>query len=96
MDNVNPAVNDRGELAWSYGPTPTEHDIRMLRRYDRGDVNCDGEVDAFDVEPFIAALLDPASYALAYPDCDLMLADANGDRVLNAFDIEPFVALLYP
>ncbi len=60
----------------------------------RGDTNCDGAVDAFDIEPFILALTDPAGYGIAFPDCDPLSADANSDGVVDAFDIEPFVALL--
>ena len=59
-----------------------------------GDLNCDGEVNAFDIDPFVLALTDPTGYAAAFPDCDIMLADCNGDGVVNAFDIDPFVALL--
>ena len=59
-----------------------------------GDLNCDGAVNAFDIDPFVLALTDPAGYAAAWPDCDIMLADCNGDGVVNAFDIDPFVELL--
>ena len=62
--------------------------------FDLGDLNCDGVVNAFDIDPFVLALTDPAGYAAAFPDCDIMLADCNGDGVVNAFDIDPFVALL--
>jgi hypothetical protein len=59
-----------------------------------GDMNCDRRVNAFDIDPFVLALTDPEAYALAYPDCDCMLADINGDGLVNAFDIDPFVQLL--
>ena len=59
-----------------------------------GDMNCDGAVNAFDIDPFVLALTNPAGYAAAWPDCDRMLADCNGDGVVNAFDIDPFVELL--
>ena len=62
--------------------------------FDLGALNCDGGVNAFDIDPFVLALTDPAGYAAAFPDCDIMLADCNGDGVVNAFDIDPFVALL--
>ena len=62
--------------------------------YGDGDLNCDGEVDAFDIDPFVLALTDPAGYAAAYPDCNINNADTNGDCVVNAFDIDPFVELL--
>ncbi len=59
-----------------------------------GDLNCDGTLDAFDVEAFVLALVDPAAWAAAYPGCDPMLGDINGDEVLDLSDIPPFAALL--
>jgi hypothetical protein len=59
-----------------------------------GDLNCDSTVNAFDIDPFVLALTDPAGYAAAWPDCDYRLADCNADGYVNAFDIDPFVALL--
>ena len=61
-----------------------------------GDLNCDGIVDAFDIEPFLLALFQPDEYSNLYPDCDINLADINGDGAINAFDIEGFLALLFP
>mgnify|MGYP000470140001 CR=1 FL=1 len=59
-----------------------------------GDLNCDGYVDGFDIQPFVLALTDPDAYALAYPDCDIMNGDCNGDGTVDGFDIQPFVQLL--
>jgi len=59
-----------------------------------GDLNCDGTVNAFDIDPFILALTDPSAYAETYPDCAVINADINGDGTVNAFDIDPFIALL--
>ncbi len=59
-----------------------------------GDLNCDCEMNAFDIEPFVLALADPEQYELAYPHCNAELADMNGDGAINAFDIEPFVEAL--
>lgn len=59
-----------------------------------GDVNCDGVLNNFDIDPFVTALTDPAEYALLYPDCDISLADVNGDGTVNNFDIDVFVDLL--
>jgi hypothetical protein len=59
-----------------------------------GDLNCDGTIDAFDIDPFVLALTDPAGYAAQWPDCDATLADITGDGKVDAFDIDPFVALL--
>ena len=61
-----------------------------------GDVNCDGTVNALDIEPFLVALFDPTGYPLQYPDCDINLADINGDGSVNALDIEGFLNLLFP
>ena len=59
-----------------------------------GDLNCDGEVDFFDIDPFVLALTDPDTYLSEYPDCDILNADLNGDGVVSFFDIDPFVELL--
>lgn len=61
-----------------------------------GDVNCDAEINAFDIEPFLLALFDPLGYAVAFPDCDNNNADINGDGTVDAFDIEPSLDLLFP
>lgn len=59
-----------------------------------GDLNCDSEVNNFDIDPFVLALTDPAAYATAFPNCDAAAADINDDGVVNNFDIDPFVSLL--
>lgn len=61
-----------------------------------GDLNCDGQIDAFDIEPFLVALFDSENYARLYPDCDINLADINSDGNVDAFDIEPFLDILFP
>ena len=61
-----------------------------------GDLNCDGTVNAFDIEPFLLALFEPNEYETQYPDCDINNGDTNGDGTVNAFDIEPFLTLLFP
>ncbi len=71
------------ELLGGFWPGPGGGDC------DPCDANCDGVVDAFDVEPFIAVLFGG-------PQCAPCTGDANGDGVIDAFDIEPFVACLVP
>ncbi|MCH7871670.1 MAG: hypothetical protein IID33_08200 [Planctomycetes bacterium] len=61
-----------------------------------GDINCDGAIDALDIEPFLVALFEPQSYAGQYPDCDINLADINVDGSIDALDIEHFLNLLFP
>jgi hypothetical protein len=93
--NTDGDINDLGEVTWQSGDVPTS-DIRVMRRMPLGDLNCDGDVDAFDIEPFIIALLDRQRYLMLYPSCDPLLGDLNEDGVLDAFDIEPFTGLLVP
>ncbi|TWT44237.1 Soluble aldose sugar dehydrogenase YliI precursor [Phycisphaerae bacterium RAS1] len=59
-----------------------------------GDCNCDGVIDILDINPFTLALSDPAAYAAAYPNCNILNADVNGDGVADILDINPFVDLV--
>jgi hypothetical protein len=61
----------------------------VLRGEGPCDTNCDGTVDAFDIEPFISLLVDPNR-----APCSPCAGDANGDGDVDAFDIEPFVDCL--
>jgi hypothetical protein len=60
-----------------------------------GDADCDGDVDFYDIDPFVAKLgcpaIDPVACSIPCPweNCD---ADSDGD--VDFFDIDPFVALL--
>ncbi len=56
-----------------------------------GDLNCDGVVSPFDIDPFVLALVDPAGFAAVFPNCNILNADINGDGLINPFDIDPFV-----
>jgi hypothetical protein len=61
-----------------------------------GDMNCDGVVDGRDIQGFVLALTDPATYSSTAPgwDCTLLNADVNLDGARNGQDIAPFVQLL--
>jgi hypothetical protein len=98
MEELIPKINDRGELVWAVGPYPgfPHMDVRMMRRFATGDLNCDGRIDAFDIEAFVLALADRERYELAHPSCDPQLADLNADGAVDAFDIEPFIGALFP
>ena len=54
------------------------------------DMNCDGEVNAFDIEPFLDLLFGPGE------PCAPCTGDVNGDGKVDAFDIEPFLECLFP
>jgi hypothetical protein len=54
------------------------------------DMNCDGAVNAFDIEPFLCLL-----FGGCIP-CDTCTGDVDGNGVIDAFDIEPFLNCLFP
>lgn len=54
------------------------------------DMNCDGAINAFDVEPLLDLLFDGGV------PCDTCTGDVNGDGNVDAFDIEPFLECLFP
>jgi hypothetical protein len=53
-------------------------------------MNCDGTVDASDIEFFIDILFNGAT------PCDPCTGDTNGDGVIDAGDIEGFIECLFP
>lgn len=60
-----------------------------------GDMNGDGSVDNFDIDPFVQALTNPELWREQYPGIQLeCAADINQDGVFNNFDIDPFVAVV--
>lgn len=60
--------------------------------YPFGDLNCSGAVDAFDIDPFVLALLAPDVYTdVVAGACSINLADTNGSGGVDAFDIDSFV-----
>jgi hypothetical protein len=58
------------------------------------DMNCDGDVDFGDINPFVTALSDPAAYEEAFPNCRLANGDTNDDGTVDLADINPFIACL--
>ena len=56
-----------------------------------GDMDCDGDVDADDVAPFVLALVDPAAFATQYANCDIDNADCNMDAAVDGLDIQLIV-----
>ena len=59
-----------------------------------GDLDCDGDVDFDDINPFVLALGGEAGYLAEYPDCNWLNADCNDDGNVDFDDINPFVALI--
>jgi hypothetical protein len=87
VNDPDPELVQKGQLLALFIPQAA---------FGRGDLNCDGVVNAFDIEPFLLALFDPTGYAAAFPDCDINNADVNGDGSIDEFDIEPLLDLLFP
>ena len=59
-----------------------------------GDMNCDGQVDFDDIDPFVLALGGEAGYLAVWPDCNWLNADTNGDDSVDFDDIDPFVGVI--
>ncbi len=93
--SVSAIINSLGELVFQSDALGSA-DIVYMRRFALGDLNCDGAIDAADIEGFLLALFDPAEFANQYPACDATLADINRDGSVDALDIEPFIGLLFP
>lgn len=63
----------------------------------RGDINCDGQIDFGDINPFVLYLSNHAAWLAQYPECDPRVGDINSDGTYGqgSFgDINPFVTLL--
>ncbi|MBK8915836.1 MAG: hypothetical protein IPM64_14800 [Phycisphaerales bacterium] len=76
----------------NYG-NPDQHPQLALTAAPRlpGDMNCDGLLNNFDIDPFVIAIVDPESYVESYPGCSLLIGDMNLDGQLNNFDIDLFI-----
>jgi hypothetical protein len=70
--------------------------IQIVRHADRrGDMNCDGAVNFFDIDGFLLAVFDIAAYSAMNPQCDPSNADAGADGAVDFFDIDPFLTCLF-
>ena len=66
----------------------------LLIGFGTGDMDCDGDVDFDDINPFVLSLSGEAAYLAQYPSCVWLHADCDGDGDVDFDDINPFVALL--
>ena len=92
-------VNQAGQIVWQEAITSGGNFIFKSQNYSvsysgfqslpfallKGDVNLDGEVDFFDISPFIGVLSVGGFQAQA---------DINSDGEVNFFDIQPFIDIL--
>ena len=73
-----------GEIAFTVGPGICT-----------GDLNCDGQIDFGDINPFVQYLANFSAWQTTYAGCPPPNGDINGDGTYPSFDdINPFVALL--
>jgi hypothetical protein len=94
-----------GELVKPDGPNPLPSGdglpggaaVAHFALTSTGDVNCDGQVDIGDINPFVQCLSNFAAWQSTYAGCPPQNADINGDGTFGQVsfgDINPFVALL--
>jgi hypothetical protein len=109
-DGANPESDDWQEDATvvigstPYGePTPTQN--LWWASCVTGDVDGDGVVTGYDIDPFVLMISNPASYCATYPGlCGGLTPSADGsftyrgdlncDGAVNGYDIDPFVLKL--
>lgn len=89
---VSPSCSGGKQFGWAvdYGPNEVAVHVVSVSSCLAGDMNCDGRVDNFDIDPFVLALTDAAAYAAAFPNCTSQNGDVNGDARFDNFDIDPF------
>lgn len=102
---LDPAPEFGGDDGWYTLGDPTTNPANLfyyieVTNWAVGDMNCDGSVDLFDIDPFVLALTSaghtPAfdDYYAAYPNCNPLNGDADGNGTVDLFDIDPFVGIL--
>ncbi|MGE0478867.1 MAG: Ig-like domain-containing protein [Phycisphaerae bacterium] len=94
---MRPTANAAGVDTFTYRVTSAAGNsstamVRIVFGTIDGDLNCDGALNNFDIDPFVLAVTNPAGYNAAYPLCNVNLADMNRDGRIDNFDIDPFVA----
>ena len=59
-----------------------------------GDMDCNGQVDFGDINPFVFCLSNQSAWQAAYPGCPAQNGDIDGSGAVGFDDINPFVTLL--
>jgi hypothetical protein len=60
-----------------------------------GDLNCDGNLDFADINPFVMYLSNYAAWEQTFPGCNPLNGDINGDGTYPSLDdIDPFVSVM--
>ena len=61
----------------------------------RGDTNCDGTVDFFDIDPFLTALFNNPQYLATYCGGSNCAVDVDESGTVDFFDIDPFLMCVF-
>jgi hypothetical protein len=61
----------------------------------RGDANCDGTVNFFDIDPFLTALFNLPTYLGTFCDGSICAVDIDCSGNVDFFDIDPFLNCLF-
>lgn len=64
------------------------------REFPKGDSNCDGRINGFDIDAFVVAMLSPDTFEIIYPNCETDTSDCNADGIVNNFDVDPFISFV--
>jgi 6-phosphogluconolactonase (cycloisomerase 2 family) len=91
--NANGSFTQHGDIVSTGGIAPRTIAV-WKPRPPLGDLNCDGAVNAFDIDPFVLALTDPVGYVVTYRGCEILNGDIDCDAWVTPFDIDPFVECL--
>lgn len=59
-----------------------------------GDMDCDGQINFADIDPFVLALQGQAAYQAVYPNCNWLNGDFNENSAVDFGDIDAFVATI--
>ena len=86
----DPATPDTGVPGGAGGPDIVDMGAYEFQACDPCDMNCDGDVNALDIEFFIDILFNGAT------PCAVCTGDTNGDGNIDAADIEGFINCLFP
>ncbi len=96
--------NDENEAMEVYRATEAGNNGGFATTYPRcvtfavvntpGDMDCDGDVDFDDINPFVLALSGQAGYEAVWPDCRWLNGDVDGNGTVDFDDINPFVTLI--
>ncbi len=78
------------DVLWDQACANQAQDLCAIPECDPCDADCSGNLDGFDIQPFLELLFNGAE------PCDTCTGDVNGDGNVDALDIEPFIECLFP